>query len=116
MKSKQFRNTKTGKIVELVPICTVGDYEEIDELTARDHIQLAAQMTRKESFIESYQDGISDADALGVGISKWAEWGGDTIAEAFFSALEDSNYHTTRADFVLLWNDREGTDFDRASA
>ena len=111
MQSKQFRNTKTGEIVTLVPICNIGDYEEIDELTARDHIQLAAQMTRKESFIAEYQDGITDADALGVCISKWAQWTGDTIAEAFFSALEDANYHTTRADFILLWNDREGSKF-----
>ena len=109
MKNAQFRNTKTGEIVELVPICTIGDYEEIDELTARDHIQLAAQMTKTESFNADCQDDITDADALGVGISKWAEWTGDTIAEAFFSALEDSNYHTARADFVLLWNDREGS-------
>ena len=80
-------------------------------LTAIEHIQAAAMITKRESFIPEAQNEITDADALGVAISKWAEWTGDTIAEAFFSALEDSNYHTMRENFVLLWNDREGTAF-----
>ena len=74
-------------------------------------IDKAVKASREGSFIEEYWPTITDADALGVAVSKWAEWGGDKIAEAFFSALEDSNYHTERADFILLWNDRHGTDF-----
>lgn len=75
-------------------------------------IQQAAELRKEQSFVAEYRDEITDADALGVAISNWAEWCGDTIAEAFFSALEDANYHTERADFVLLWNDRNGTNFN----
>lgn len=75
------------------------------------HLGQAAKASLIESFLPEYQDQITPADALGVAISKWAEWDGDTIAEAFFSALEDANYHRERADFVLLWNDRNGTKF-----
>ena len=82
---------------------------------ATDLITKAAHASLEESFIPEFQHDITQADALGVAISKWAEWEGDTIVEAFFSALEDSNYHTDRDDFILLWNDRHGTTFDRPS-
>ena len=81
---------------------------------ATDLISRAAKASLEESFIPEFQSEITPADALGVAISKWAEWSGDTIAEAFFSALEDANYHTERAEFILLWNDRNGTTFDGA--
>jgi len=76
---------------------------------ATELLQQAAETSRKESFVLEYQSGITDADALGVALSKWAEWTGDTIAEVFFSALEDANYHTERALFIDLWNDHNGS-------
>ncbi len=83
---------------------------------ATELLTKAAAASLEETFLPEYRSEITPADALGVAISKWAEWEGDKIAEAFFSALEDSNYHTDRADFILLWNDRHGTAFDRSSA
>lgn len=74
-------------------------------------ISKAVVASRHDSFIESYWPEITDSDALGVAVSKWAEWEGDKIAEAFFSALEDSNYHSIRSDFILLWNAENGTVF-----
>jgi len=78
---------------------------------ATDLLQQAAEFSRTDSFVKEYQSGITDADALGVAISKWSEWTGDTIAEVFFSALEDANYHTERALFIDLWNDHNGSEF-----
>ena len=71
----------------------------------------AAKSSRRDSFIEEYWPTITDADALGVAISKWAEWDGNKIAEAFFSALEDSNFHSARAKMVDFWNTEVGTEF-----
>lgn len=78
---------------------------------ATRRIDEAVIASRHDSFIEEYWPTITDADALGVAVSKWAEWEGNKIAEAFFRALEDANYHKDRVDFILLWNDRYSTDF-----
>ena len=75
------------------------------------HLNDAASTSRRDSFIEEYWPTITDADALGVAISKWAEWDGNKIAEAFFSALEDANFHSVRAKMVDFWNTEVGTDF-----
>ena len=37
-------------------------------------------------------------DALGILISQWCTWGGYEICEIFYSALEDSNFHTLNAE------------------
>lgn len=75
------------------------------------HLNAAAAASRRDSFIEESQPTISDPDALGVAVSKWAEWDGNQIAETFFSALEDANYHAVRAKMVDFWNTEVGTDF-----
>ena len=74
-------------------------------------VERAAVTCLNESFLPDHRDHVSKAEALGVAISNWSDWTADTIAEVFFSALEDCNYHTERAEFVLLWNDRHGTEF-----
>jgi len=87
-----------------------GTIEGDDMTQAMRFIDSAAAASRRDSFIESYWPTISDEDALGVAISKWAEWEGNKIMETFASALEDSNYHTERAEILDLWNSRNGTD------
>ena len=74
-------------------------------------ITQAASISKSKSFMPAFQAETSDELALGVAISKWAHWDGDKIAETFFAALEDANFHRERADFILLWNDRNGTAF-----
>ena len=37
-------------------------------------------------------------DAMGMQISQWCEWAGYDICEIFYSALEDSNFHTLNAE------------------
>lgn len=70
----------------------------------------AAQATKLEAFTNPAE--ASDEDALGIALAKWSEWNGDAIAEVFFAALEDANFHQDRADFILLWNHRHGTAFN----
>ena len=62
-----------------------------------------AAATRIRAFMPGYRDEISDADALGVAIANWADWDGEKIAEAFFSALEDANFHSERAAMLKIW-------------
>ena len=63
----------------------------------------AAVITKRRAFMPEYQAGISDADALGVAIANWADWDGEKIVEAFFSALEDANFHGERAKMLEIW-------------
>lgn len=74
-------------------------------------IGYAVAASRRDSFLPKYRDKITDADALGIAVSKWADFEGDKIAEVMFSALEDANYHSIRAEFVELWNEQNGTHF-----
>ena len=74
-------------------------------------LSATAELSRTVAFEPDYRASITDEDALGVAISKWLKWDGDKIAEVFFSALEDANYHAERRNFIYLWNDWNGTKF-----
>jgi hypothetical protein len=50
--------------------------------------------TIKERFMEEYQAGISDAEALGAMISSYFRWDGIQILNAMQYALEDANFHS----------------------
>jgi hypothetical protein len=50
--------------------------------------------TIKERFMEEYQAGISDAEALGAMISVYFKWDGIQILNAMQYALEDANFHS----------------------
>ena len=66
--------------------------------------------TKDTVWLPECRNTVSDADALGVAVSKWAEWDGNQIAETFFAALEDANYHTERKKMIELWNASTGSD------
>ena len=70
-------------------------------------IQMAAEEQRQESILPEYQAETSDAECLGIAIAHWAEWTGDTIVEAFLSALEDANYHAQKTAFETIWRDSQ---------
>ncbi len=48
---------------------------------------------RKEIFSLDYQNQISDAQCLGIIVSKFLEWDADEIIQMAKSAFEDSNLH-----------------------
>ena len=50
--------------------------------------------TIKERFMEEYQSGISNAEALGAMVSVYFKWDGIQILNAFQAALEDANFHS----------------------
>jgi len=116
MESQKFIDDRTGEILTTIPLSEIAHFDKYDGLLeagdrCSDHlIQQAADSCKKESFIEP--EKATNAEALGMAISKWSKWTGDTIFEAFINALEDSNYHRDRSDFVLLWNERHGTKFN----
>ena len=73
---------------KLKKICKVEDL-----LTAREHLRGQVEKvfaTCKE--IDPEQ--ATEQEALGLVISSYFEWDGLKIFEAFYSALEDSNFHT----------------------
>ena len=70
---------------------------------ANKSLTQVAVITKRRAFMPDYQAGISDADALGIAIANWADWDGEKIVEAFFSALEDANFHGERAAMMKIW-------------
>ncbi len=76
--------------------------DESREIANKALTQVAV-ITRARAFMPEYQAGITDADALGIAISNWADWDGEKIVEAFFSALEDANFHNERAKMMDIW-------------
>ena len=65
------------------------------------------QEAKKEIFSPEYVDNATDAETLGIMISKHGKWDGSFIFEVATSAFEDSNFHTFNAKFVKLWSDEE---------
>ena len=65
------------------------------------------QEAKKEIFSPEYVDNATDAETLGIMISKYGEWDGNFIFEVATSAFEDSNFHTFNAKFGKLWSDDE---------
>lgn len=63
------------------------------------------QEAKKEIFTPEYQDKATDAETLGVMVSKYAKWEGNFIFEVAKEAFEDSNFHTFNEKFVKLWED-----------
>ncbi len=60
---------------------------------------------KKEIFVKGYK--ATDEEILGVIISQYFEWIGKSIADTFLNALEDSNFHTLRAEIEELWSKEE---------
>ena len=60
-------------------------------------IEKVAERASTEVFVESFirEDNYEDRkeEGLGVAISKWAKWDGETIMRVFIAALEDANFH-----------------------
>ena len=50
---------------------------------------------KSESFLSDYK--VTDAEALGILISRFFEWDGTRIMQAAAYALEDANYHKESA-------------------
>lgn len=43
--------------------------------------------------LPEYVDKVSDAEVLGMLVSKWTDWTPDTVLEVASAAAEDSNMH-----------------------
>lgn len=64
----------------------------------------------RTAFTDHYQykmceEGREDKlkrEALGILIAQWCDWAGFDICEIFFSALEDSNFHTLNGKIEIL--------------
>lgn len=63
----------------------------------KEAIKTILDAIKQESFVEGYRAKATDAEAMGLLISKYFEWNGLEILAASADALEDANFHTEAA-------------------
>lgn len=75
----------------------------------RELIQLVAETSLKESFVEGFNTPTHDRllDALGIAICGYCDYTGLDILKVMYSALEDANYHKIN-ETIQKWIDKEG--------
>jgi len=80
---------------------------ERDNMNRDMVVKFLIEDAKKEHFTEEYRDSITDANALGVLISKYFKWDGIQILDCLQEALQDANFHTINKEISSL-RDREG--------
>ncbi len=70
-------------------------------------VQAVIDQWRGDIVNAEHSDQVSDANILGVLISKWADWTPDTVLEVAAAAAEDSNMHETAA-VIEEWRNGKG--------
>ena len=75
---------------------TVADSQVRHEQLVAD-MQAMIDQRRAELVNPDYNDQVSDAQILGMLISKWADWTPDTVLEVAAAAAGDSNMHEISA-------------------
>mgnify|MGYP006219798647 CR=1 FL=1 len=69
-----------------------------------DHKEKLRQLIEKEKwklFRGDYE--ASDAEVLGILISKYFEYDGELVFQTMYSAMEDANFHTFNEQLKVLW-------------
>lgn len=61
---------------------------------------------KRQHYVEGYK--ASDAEALGILMSKWFRWDGRAILVATYAGLEDANFHTENKTIGKLIADLDG--------
>jgi len=56
---------------------------------------------KEKAFVAGYK--ATDAEALGLVVSKFSKWDAETITEVAAEALEDSNFDALAHDFKTSW-------------
>ena len=67
-------------------------YETSDDVI-KDLMPEVIKLVKKTAYINPNDSRVTDADVLGLVVSKYLKWCGSDIMEAMFSALEDANFH-----------------------
>ena len=70
--------------------------------------QTAIKMQKELTYIEP--NTATDAETVGVMISQYMKWNGQTIFDTAYSAFEDANFHSFNEKFEELWNKEEKND------
>lgn len=64
----------------------------MDVKEIQDTVRFALERIKRESFVKGYK--ATDAEALGMLVSKFFEWDGLAVLRTAQYALEDANFHT----------------------
>jgi len=72
------------------------------ETEIRTELKPLIEKWKKRIYIARYVKNVSDAEALGVIMSKYLKWNGTDIFRMIDSVLEDANYHDLGAKFSDL--------------
>jgi len=83
-----------------------------EEDVIRTAIKMVIERVREHTYLPEYRANISESEIMGVILSKYFEWSGRKIAEATYSAFEDSNFHTFNEKFNELWKANRKDDDD----
>ena len=69
-----------------------------------DHEEQLRQLIEKEKWKLFRGDyNASDAEVLGILISRYFEFDGERIFQTMYSAMEDANFHTFNEQLKVLW-------------
>lgn len=60
------------------------------------------ESVKNEVFEKEYRSQVTDAEVLGIMISKYFSWNGIEVLKTASSALEDCNYHSENAEIVKM--------------
>ena len=65
------------------------------------------KLVKETTYINPNDSRVTDADVLGLIVSKYLQWCGSDIMEAMFSALEDANFHDLNKRLSKTYKDWE---------
>lgn len=57
---------------------------------------------KNESIVAEFRDEVTDAQIMGLILSRYFDWSGSEIVRTALFGLEDSNFHTFNAKFQAL--------------
>ncbi|MBI5357038.1 hypothetical protein HZB78_05540 [Candidatus Collierbacteria bacterium] len=66
----------------------------MDPKTVQRTIKPLIDSIREVCFVPEYRDKVTDAECLGLAVSKFFEWDGIAISKTAIEALGDANFHT----------------------
>jgi len=76
------------------------------ETTQKKAVQTILDKIKSESFVAGYK--ATDAEAMGLLLSKYFDWNGVDILQTTYWALEDANFHTDNETIQVLIDNLKG--------
>jgi|TARA_Y100000114_G_scaffold143147_1_gene150409 hypothetical protein len=82
------------------------EYKSSDDVI-KDLMPKVVKLVRQTAYIDPNDSRVTDAEVLGLVVSKYLKWCGSDIMETMFSALEDANFHDLNEKLLTTYKDWE---------